>query len=145
MTEESYATLSWIIIFDYEGVLHYEFAPRGQIINKEYYLEVLKRSRDAVGRKRSRFWPSGDWLLHHNNAPANSSKNVQQFLAKHKNVQLRHPPYSPDIAPCDFLMYPKLKMALKGKRFDDNEAIQSNATRELKAVPKSAIEDCFKM
>ena len=36
-------------------------------------------------------------------------------------------------------------MALKGKRFDDIETIQSNATRELKAIPKSAFEDCFKM
>ena len=31
------------------------------------------------------------------------------------------------------------------KRFDDIETIQSNATRELNAIPKSAFEDCFKM
>ena len=48
---------------------------------------------------------------------------VQQFLAKHKIEQLHQPPYSPDIAPCDFWMFPKLKMALKGKRFDDIETI----------------------
>ena len=36
-------------------------------------------------------------------------------------------------------------MALKGKRFGDIETIQSNATRELKAIPKSAFEDCSKM
>ena len=62
-----------------------------------------------------------------------------------KIVQLCRPPYIPEIAPCNFWMFPKLKMALKGKRFDDNEMIQSNATRELKAIPKSAFEDCFKM
>ena len=134
-----------IIFFDCEGVAHYEFAPRGQTINKEYYVEVLKRLRDAVRRQRPRFWSSGDWLLHHDNAPAHSSNLVQQFLAKHKIVQLRQPPYNPDIGPCDFWMFPKLKMALKGKRFDDIETIQSNATRELKAIAKSAFEDCFKM
>ena len=106
---------------------------------------VLRRFRDAVRRKRARFWSSGDWLLHHDNAPAHSSNLVQQFLAKHKIVQFRQPLYSPDIAPCDFWMFPKLKMALKGKRFDDIETIQSNGTRELKAIPKSAFEDCFKM
>ena len=95
--------------------------------------------------KRPRFWPSGDWLIHHDNAPAHSSNLVQQFLAKHEIVQLRQPPYSPDIAPCDFSMFPKLKMALKRKRFNDIETIQSNATRELKAIPKSAFENCFKM
>ena len=134
-----------IIFFDCEGVVHYEFAPRGQSINKEYYLEVLKRLRDAVRRKRPRFWSSGDWLLHHDNAPAHSSNLVQQFLAKHKIVQFHQPPYSPEIAPCDFWMFLKLKMALKGKRFDDIQTIQSNPTRELKAIPKPAFKDCFKM
>ena len=125
--------------------MNYEFALRRQTVNKEYYVEVLKRLRDAVRRKRPRFWSSVDWLLHHDNAPAHSSNLVQQFLAKHKIVQLRQPPYSPDIARCDFWMFPKLKMALKGKRFDDIETIHSNATRELKVIPKSAFEDCFKM
>ena len=36
-------------------------------------------------------------------------------------------------------------MALKGKRFDDIETIQSNVTRELKAISKSAFKDCFKL
>ena len=142
---EKYPTCVYIIFFDCEGVVHYEFAARGQKINKEYYVEVLKRLRDAVRRKRPCFWSSGDWLLHDDNARAHSSNLVQQFLAKHKIVQLCQPPYSPDIASCDFWMFPKLKMALKGKRFDDIETIQSNATRELKAIPKSTFEDCFKM
>ena len=72
-----------IIFFD---CVHYEFAPRGQTINKEYYVEVLKRLRDAVRRKRPRFWSSGAWLLYHDYAPAHSSNLVQQFLAKHKIV-----------------------------------------------------------
>ena len=90
------------IFFNCEGVVHYDFAPRRQTINKRYYVEVLKGLRDAVIRKRPRFWSSGDWLLHHDNAPAHSSYLVQQFLAKHKIVQLLQPPYSPDIASCDF-------------------------------------------
>ena len=76
---EKYLTCVYIIFFDCEGVVHYEFAPRGQTINKEYYIEVLKRLRDAVRRKGPRFWSSGDWLLHHDNAPAHSSNLVQQF------------------------------------------------------------------
>ena len=37
-----------IIFFDCEGVVHYKLAPRGQMINKEYYVDDLKRLRDAV-------------------------------------------------------------------------------------------------
>ena len=36
-------------------------------------------------------------------------------------------------------------MALKGKRFNDIEMIQSNATRELKAIPKFGFKDCVEM
>ena len=140
---QSYVKSMLILFFDCEGVVHQEFAQRGQRINKEYYVEVLKRLRDAVRRKRPRFWSSGDWLLHHDNAPAHSANLVKQFLAKQKIVQLRQPPYSPYIAPCDFWMFPKLKMALEGKWFDDIETIQSNVMRELKAIPKSAFEDFF--
>ena len=43
---------------------------------------------------------------------------------------------------CDFWMFPKLKIALKGKRFNDIKTIQSNATRELRVIPKSAFADC---
>ena len=132
-----------IIFFGCESVVHYEFSPSGPTINKEYYVEVLKRLRDAERRKRPRFWSSGDWLLHHDNVPAHSSNLVQQFLAKHKIVQLCQPPYSPDIAPCDFWMFPELKMALTGKRFDDIETIQNNAMRQLKAISESTSKDAM--
>ena len=47
--------------------------------------------------------------------------------------------YSLDIAPCDFWMFSKLKMVLKGNQFDDIETIKSNATRELKARVKMCV------
>lgn len=33
------------------------------------------------------------------------------------------PPYSPDLAPADFFLFPKMKRLMKGKRFDNVEAI----------------------
>lgn len=84
-----------IVFFDHEGVMHYEYAPAGQTINKEFY--VLKRLHYAIRRKRLHFCQTGDWLLHHNNAPAQVSNLVQQYLSKYV-TQLHQPPYSPDIA-----------------------------------------------
>jgi transposase len=55
--------------------------------------------------------------LHHDNAPAHSTALVQDFLEKHHITQVRQAPYSPDLAPCDFWRFPKLKSPLKGKRF----------------------------
>ena len=106
--------------FDSEGIVHNEYAPDGQTINKEFSLEVLRHLRESVRRKRPEKWRDGDWILHHDNAPAHTSHLVQQFLAKHGTAQLQQPPYSPDLAPCDFFLFPRLKKVLKGHRFDED-------------------------
>ena len=62
-----------------------------------------------------------NWQLHHYNAPAHSSHLIQSFLAKHNTPVLRQAPDSPDMAPCDFWLFPKLKMPLKGTRFESRE------------------------
>jgi transposase len=55
--------------------------------------------------------------LHHDNAPAHSTALVQAFLANYHITQVCQPPYSPDLAPSDFWLFPKLKSPLKGRRF----------------------------
>jgi hypothetical protein len=42
-----------------------------------------------------------------------------------------HPPHSPHLAPCDFLLLPKTKLKLKGRRFDTIEEIHSESRRML--------------
>jgi hypothetical protein len=42
-----------------------------------------------------------------------------------------HPPYSPDLTPCDLLLFPKIKLKLKGRRFDTIEDIQAKSQRVL--------------
>ena len=39
------------------------------------------------------------------------------FLAKNNIAVLEQPPYSPDLALCDFFLFPKLKEVIKGTRF----------------------------
>ena len=78
------------------------------------------------------------WVLHHDNAPAHSSFLVRKFLVKNKMTVVPQPPYSPDLAPADFFLFPKLKSTLKGRRFDTFNEIQKNSTKELFAIPKEA-------
>jgi hypothetical protein len=53
-------------------------------------------------------------------------------------VIVPHPPYFPDLAPCDFALFPKLKMKLKG-RFKT----VSDSQRESQAVLNSIKENDF--
>ncbi|GBM40532.1 hypothetical protein AVEN_76938-1 [Araneus ventricosus] len=90
-----------IAFFDNEVVVHHEFVPAGQIVNCPFYVQVLKRLREAIRRKRPAKWQGG-WPLHHDNGPSHTWIVVQTWLAE-KNILLLHQPaYSPDLAPSDF-------------------------------------------
>jgi len=101
-------------------------------------MEVLRHLRESVRRKRPEKWQDVDWILHHDNASAHTSYLVQQFLAKHSTAQLQQPPYSPDLAPCDFFLFPRLKKVLKEHRFEATEDI-----KRLLDIPKDEFAKCF--
>jgi transposase len=132
------------VFFEYSGIVHHSYAPEGQTINKEYYLEVICHLCDAVRRKRPDLWPTRNWQLHHDNALALSSDLIQSFLTKHGIPVVHQAPYSPDMAPCDFWLFPKLKRPLKGSRFDSREDIMRNVTKELRNLSKEAFQECFR-
>ncbi|KAG5316891.1 MOS1T transposase, partial [Acromyrmex insinuator] len=57
-------------------------------------------------------------ITKHDNAPAHTSLLVREFLAKNNTLMMPQPPYSPDLAPCDFFLFPKLKRPMKGRRYE---------------------------
>jgi len=88
------------------------------------------------------------WLLLHDNSPAHCTLNVKQFLASKSIWVIQLPPYSPDLAPADFIPFPKVKLALKAQRFSDISEIQRGVTELLTRVPfedfERAFEDMYK-
>ena len=107
------------------------------------YCDVLRRLRENVRRKRPKKWQNQNVIIHHDNAQAHRSFKVSQFLAKNNMTVIPHPPYSPDLAPCDFFLFPKLKLRMKGRRFDTIEEIQEESQRVLDTIPKRDFQGCF--
>jgi transposase len=103
--------------FYIKGVMHHEFLHQGQTMNRWYYLEVLKRLTENVRRKRPQLWRNNSWFLYHDNAPVHASLLICDFLANTNTTVLPQPPYSPDLAPADIFLFPKLKSTLKGHDF----------------------------
>jgi len=68
---------------------------------------------------------------------------MQVFLAIHGIPVVQQPPYFPNMAPSDFWLFPHLKTELKGKRFEDIDAIKKNATNTLNIIPKDFFQTCF--
>uniref|UniRef100_A0A672HAL3 Mos1 transposase HTH domain-containing protein n=1 Tax=Salarias fasciatus TaxID=181472 RepID=A0A672HAL3_SALFA len=80
----------------------------------DHDIQVLRRLREAVRQKRPELWRDGEWWLHHDNAPAHRALCVMQFLVKNGMTLLPHPPYSPDLALCDFFSFPKNEERAEG-------------------------------
>ena len=131
-----------ITFFDIDGVVHHEFVLPGHTLDVHFYVQVLQSLHDAVWRKWHAKW-QGEWFLHHNNAPSHTLLVVQQFLAEESIPVITQPPYSKDLAPSDFWLFPTLKMGLKGMCFTTMEDIKSNVTAELQRIPKEAFHWCF--
>ena len=81
--------------------------------------------------RRPQLWATGNWQLHHNNMPTHASGLVQSFLVKTQITQVTQPSYSPDLVPCDFWLFPKLKSPWKGKRFQPIVENRENKTGKL--------------
>ncbi|KYN13720.1 hypothetical protein ALC57_14084 [Trachymyrmex cornetzi] len=68
---------------------------------------------------------------------------LREFFAKNSTHIVPQPPYSPDLAPCDFWLFPKLKRPLRGHRFESIEEIKRESLRALKAIPINDFLACF--
>ena len=81
----------------------------------------------------------GNWWLTalSRHAPVHVSHLLQSFLVKHQITQATQPLHSPDLAPHDFWLFPKLKSPLKGNRFQAVDEIQENTKGQLMAIGRT--------
>ena len=132
-----------IIFFDIRGIVHHEFVPPKRTVNSELYCDVLRRLKKAVRRKRPDLWDNRSWLLHHDNAPAHTSFRTTEFLTNSNIALVPHPPYSPDLAPCDFSFFPQMKMKMRGHRYETVEHVQSETRAVLKTFDEGFFRNSF--
>ncbi|KAG5309479.1 MOS1T transposase, partial [Acromyrmex insinuator] len=103
----------------------------------------VQKIRDLVlaNRRLTRDWCQN--RLHYDNAPSHTSLVVRDHFAKNSTHIILQPPYSPDLAPCDFWLFSKLKRPLRGHRFETIEEIKEKTTSELRAIPTDDYAACF--
>lgn len=132
------ATVFW----DRHGVILVDFMERGTTINSDQYCEILEKLRRAIQNRRRGRLTKGVWL-HHDNARVHTSRKTTALLVKFGWDIVPHPPYSPDLAPCDFHLFPKLKNYLAGQRFADDEEVQNCVKKYLKDLAAEEYEAGF--
>jgi len=116
------------IFWDQDGIILIDYLPKGQTFNAEYYLSLLVQLKDILKEKRRGKVTTGVLFLH-DNVPAHRALATQKKVAYLGFQCLDHPPYSPDLAPLDYHLFPGLEKQLKGRHFSsDAEAIAAAET-----------------
>jgi hypothetical protein len=87
--------------------------------------------------KRPDLWHNHNWLLHHDNTSAHMPLKTTEFVTNNNMVIIPHRPYSPHLAPCDFALFPKLKMILKGQCFGTVYDIQRESQVVLNRIKEN--------
>jgi len=112
-----------------------------ETVNHAFYKDVLERPQKRVQRVRRD--TTDVWVLHHGKAPGHTALSIWELLPKNNIPVLSHPPYSPDLVPCNFYLFPKLKSKLKGHHFGKMENIQKIVTDELHTLKKNDFQYCY--
>jgi len=139
--QKSRVKIMLVIFFDLQGVIHKEFVPEGETTNAVYYKGVMERLLNRIRCVRPGMCESGVWFLLHYNAPSHNETIVKQFLAQRKVTVLDLPQYSPELAPAEYFLFPKVKSHLKGRLFD---SISDNQTAMTSTLNTTAKDDFYK-
>jgi len=105
-----------LIFWDQDGIFFIYYLPKGQTINAEYYSSLLVQLKNILKEKLRGKVTKGVLFLH-DNALAHQALATQKKLPYLGFQCLDHLPYSPDLAPSDYHLFPGLKKQLKGRHF----------------------------
>ena len=133
----------YAIFFDSKGQVLQIPVPKGSSVTGKFNREsVLTQLVDFYQKRRPRTGVCGIKLLH-DNAPAHKSTTVQEYLKESGLDVLDHPPYSPDLSPCDFWLFPRLKEMLAGHHLESRCGIGSAVYQCLQHKPKKDYRAAF--
>ena len=134
----------YTIFFNSSGPVVQVPCQSGHTVTGRFYKNsVLKKVKEFYNKKRpSKGW-SGVHLLH-DNASSHKCEVVKSFLASEKVNVLNHPPYSPDLSPCDFFLFPRLKTMLSGNKYTSRSSLGSAIYQCLQQIPKEDYLSAFR-
>ena len=114
--------------------IHLSLLAKGLGLEKE-----ASTQRVRVRQKRRALFKSGQWHFQQDNAPVHNSILVTDYLTKMDIKTVAHPPYRPDLAPCDFWLFPKLR----GYRYETIEEMKEAVTKVIDMLTQENFGGAF--
>ncbi len=116
-----------VTFFDFRGMVHFEFL-RGGTVDTPTFLGILGRFREALRVKRPRQRWYYTWTMH-------TAKDTRLHLLLTGQRTVPHPTLSPDLAPSDYWLFPRIKLPLRGRQFPSLDALGEEVTHQIGLIP----------
>ena len=123
--------LLMIPFFHSTVMIYMHWVPTGQTVLREF--------SEGFHRKRPALFKSGPWHFHQDNTPVHNSIFVTDYLTKMGIKTVPQPPYSPDLAPCDFWILPKLR----GCHYETIEEMKEAVTKTIDMLTQEDFHGAF--
>lgn len=134
-----------IPFFNRNGLVHWEYFV-DQTVTKEMFLPLLQHVRESLEVCCLLFLTRNnapEYKIYMDNAPVHRSYLVRDGLADMNWTKLKHPPYSPDLSPADFFLFPLLKKILQGRQLPTVDILMLTLDRELSNITHQMWKRCF--
>ena len=113
------------------GVLLVYYVDMGHTITGAFYADLLIQLREKIRQIRRGKLPNGV-LFHQDNAPAHTSTVAMAAIQKCGFQLVEDPPYSPDLVPSDYYLFPEMKKELSGHHFARNDDVMNTLDHNLR-------------
>ena len=130
-----------LAFFDAKGLIYTNYVPRGTTVNANYIVGALGKFFKVFRQKRP-VMAEQEWFFDWDNALVHTAAVVRDWITAKGFVLLEHPPYSPDLAPADFFLFPKIKNQLAGRTLTQ-ETFQKSWEGMVRTIGKDDFATAF--
>ena len=99
---------------------------------KRYIEECLSNVLKQVEKHRR----PNDLIMHHDNASSHKATQTMEYLEVQRIELMSHPTCLPDLSPCNFWLFPKVKEQLPGKNCQDMNALHADVQEQIEGLRK---------
>jgi histone-lysine N-methyltransferase SETMAR len=130
------------ICFSADGLRLIHLLPPHTTMNATIFVDFILKPVETLF-SRYPFAPETKLFIHYDNARAHVCKHTSDFLSTSSMERLPHPPYSPDISPCDFFLFGYLKHLLAGLGFDNPLQLEHHLKITMNEISQSTYTKVF--
>jgi histone-lysine N-methyltransferase SETMAR len=104
---------------------------------------------NILGPLKQKVFPTGRHpqakrlTIHLDNCSIHTGRTTEEYIRHQNMIRLQHPPYSPDLAPNDFDLFPTIKEKLKGIQMVDEEDLFFRLQEILNSISRKELDQIF--